>query len=468
MSLLAPAVIDAPINEMAEWSVLGHMMHDPTCIGEVIGTPLEQSDFSGFDTRLIFQAIAEMYFSNRTPDPLVVADSNREALAGQWNCQPAFVGQVLEQRSRDAMITGNVREHADLVRKASVNRGLMDVCYKTLAAISEGALSPEEIGDHLSTAALNTTAGSVKRAELRDWMDVGREYARHLQLLMKARQEGTEIGVYTGLPFIDDYTVGIAPGELCFLGGDPGVGKTAVAWAAGIGFARRQLAKPPEKRVSALMLSMEMNLTASTMRVVQSLTSIDGVRLREGALSQNEYQRVLREWKNNEELPLLWNFASNFRLSQMRALVSEAIRKHNVGFVIIDHFSMLDTDRRYQAGNEADDAKVRFLKENLAKDLNVAVICLAHTRKAREQGSGRPRMGDLRGSGMIAAFADQIGLLWAPSKVMSEEAKIEMDVLPEDTDVELEWVKNRFGNPSTAHLTFYGNTMRVVPRDPYL
>src|SRR5206468_8101223 len=135
-------------------------------------------------------------------------------------------------------------------------------------------------------------------------------------------------------------------------------------------------------------------LYSSTMRMVSSLTGIDGGRLRRGDITQQEYTHILREWKLRQDLPIFWNFASNFRLSQARALISEAIRKHNTGFVVIDHFRMLDTDRRYQNGLDADEAKVRFLKENIAKDQNVAVMCLAHTVKVRPDGGepARPRL----------------------------------------------------------------------------
>jgi replicative DNA helicase len=149
----------------------------------------------------------------------------------------------------------------------------------------------------------------------------------------------------------------------------------------------------------------------------------------------------------------------------LRALIAEGIHRHNVGFVVIDHFRKLDPDRRYQNPLDADEAKVRFLKENICTDLDVAVMCLAHTVKIGEGRDGqarKPRMSDLRGSGMIAAYADQIGLLWSAYKYASEEVRTEMMLSPSDT--ELLWDKNRFGAPATARLSFIAETMSVLPR----
>ena len=286
---------------------------------------------------------------------------------------------------------------------------------------------------------------------------------------MQAKQLGLEIGVYTGLSFIDAWTAGIGPGELCFLGGEPGVGKTAVGFAAAMGFAARQVQREPHQRVGTLVLSMEMGLYSSTARMVSMLTGLNGTELREGRVSASQFQHILTEWKNRENLPLYFNFASNFRLSQMRALIAEAIRRANVGFVVIDHFRMIDTDRRYDNALQEDEAKVRFIKESIAKVLNVAVMCLAHTVKVGRgyaNESPKPRMSDLRGSGMIAAHADFIALAWRPGAHAADEDIDEQwgDELPKDDEYELLWAKNRYGAPTGAPYRFDAKTMRVSAR----
>lgn len=455
-----------PINREAEWSVIARMLNQPDIIGEIIGVPIEQQDFSDGDTRLLYATCVERYYSGQPVDPLIVGEVVREDLAAAWGMTDSRgVSGQLVQRVRQAEVGGNVLDHAALVKRLSVARQLDMVCFQAITQLRDGQLTPEEVADQLSTEALQITAGSLRRSELLGWMDVGRQYAIQLERIMKARQQGIEIGVYTGHSFIDKWTQGIGPGELCFLAGDPGVGKTAVAWSAAMGFARRQMQRKPEQRVGTLMLSMEMNLFGSTMRMVQSLTGIDGGKLRTGDLTRDEFHHILREWKNREQLPMHFNFASNFRLSQMRALITEAIRKANIGFVVIDHFRMIDTDRRYTNPNQEDEAKVRFLKESLAKDLNIAVLCLAHTVKVgRGQGgeSPKPRLSDLRGSGQVSAHADFVGFMWNPSKYMSEEARYEMGLL-RDNEMELSWEKSRFGPGGSEKFLFEADKMRVLP-----
>ena len=458
----------APTNATAEWSVLAHMLGEPKLIGEVIGIPLEQKDFSQADTRLLYATTVNRYYANQPVDALIIGELAREELANYWGCEAANVAEVLVRRVEHARITGTVMEHAGIVKRLSTSRKIVEACSHALTKINSNEVSPEEVGDELSGEVLQATAGSIKRSEILDWMSVGREYFIQLERVRAAKEQGIEIGVYTGLPFIDDWTAGIGPGELCFLGGDPGVGKTALAWAAGMGFAARQAQRDEDQRVGTLILSMEMALYNSTARIVSNITGIDGTTLREGAVSERSYRHALREWKNRENLPMYFNFAPNFRLSQMRALIAEAIRRANVGFVVIDHFKMIDTDRKYNNPNQEDDDKVKFLKQNIARDLNVAVMCLAHTVKVgRGMGgeSPRPRLSDLRGSGQISAFADFVALAWNPHRYVADD---ELLSAPSQTERnhELLWVKNRFGSEAAAPYKFDAPRMLVSAPTP--
>lgn len=451
-------------NPAAEWSVVSQMLSRPSVIPEVMGTQLEARDFSAEDAALVFATGAELYYADRRVEPLTVAEVIKQQLAPRWEVSEEQLPQKLVDRVAAGAYADNVLDHAAIIKRLSTGRQLVTVARGAVGALEDGKITPEEVASQMSTDALAITSGSVKRTELLSWMEMGTEYMKYLARMRKARESGIEMGVYTNLPFLDDFTKGIAPTELFILGGDPGVGKSSVAWKAAEGFAHRQLAKDPEIRVGTLVLSLEMGLIPSTGRVVQSITGIDGMQLREGNITDYEYRLALREWKNRGSLPIWHNFASNFRLSQMRALIIEAIRRHNVGFVVIDHFRMIDTDSPFSNPNQEDEAKVRFLKENIAKDLNVAVMCLAHSIKVgrNTEGNRRPRLSDLRGSGQIAAHADFVGFMYRPGRDAGEEEQLDFDI--KESDAELVWAKNRHGNDGVGYFTFEPATMTIKPK----
>lgn len=238
---------------------------------------------------------------------------------------------------------------------------------------------------------------------------------------------------------------------------------SALWWTAALRFAERQMSRQPQYRIGTLILSLEMGKEPSQGRLAQTLTSLDGRKFRESTFSDRDLQEVKSEWGRRKDLPLYFNHASSLRASQIRALCVEAIRRYNVGLVVIDHFRYFDMDRHYQNKNDEDDAKVRFLKEGLAKDLNLAVICIAHTVKAIETADGRPTKKHLRGSGQISADADLVSFVYRPYNYASEKAKERGDV--RETDAELIWDKNRNSTDGAAEFYFEPSTMTI--RDTY-
>lgn len=454
---------DPPVNPVAEWNVIAGLLDQPRLIPEVVGMQVESSDFSMPDTQALYGLAVEHHYADMAVDPLIAAERLRPMLAKLWRVGDANVPAMLQGKLAATGYAENILDHAAIVKRLSTGRALMALALRAVGEVQAGRMSPEEVGDRLGSEALKIVAGKMSRTQLLGWMEVGTEYAKHLRRQRVAHEQGIELAVYTGQPFMDDWTSGIAPTELCFLAGEPGIGKTSVAWQCARGFATRQLGKPPAERVATLVLSLEMGLIPSTGRVVQSLTGIDGMRLREGNITDREWGFILRQWKNNEHLPIKFNFSSNFRLSQMRALIVEGIRKFNVGFIVIDHFRMIDSDERIQNPLQEDEVKVRFLKENIAKDLNVAVLCLAHTVKVpRSEGNRRPRLGDLRGSGQIAAHADFVTFMHRPAKHAGPEEIEAADI--KETDAEMCWEKNRHGMGGVAPFYFDPQAMKVSMR----
>lgn len=459
-------MIAPPQNSDAEWAVVGAMLTREKIIAEVVGAQLAVEDFFNPDARLIYETAVESFYAGEKVDPVLIGDRLRAPLARQWECQEAEVPQRLYAKAAPHGHSDGTLDHAKLIRRHADNRRLLTLMEAAQREISDGRKTPEEVGDMLATEAAQIIAGGRKRADILSFADVGKEYLRYLKRLKLAREQGIELAVYTGLKFVDNWTKGIAPGELVLIAGDPGVGKSALTWEMVQGFARRQMTKPADRRLATLVLSMEMGLEGSGGRLATGMTRIEGDKLREGVVTNDELAFIVDRWKNVRDLPLYWNFAPNFRMSQMRALIVEGIRRHNVTHVLIDHFRMFDPDRRINNPNQEDEAKVRFLKEDIARDLNVAVLCLAHTVKMRRDsglGDGRPQLADLRGSGQVNAHADIIAFMYRPYMYATEEEKLNGDV--EITAAELIFRKSRSGSLGTSH--FYFDPATMTTRDQW-
>src|SRR5207253_2951304 len=307
-------------------------------------------------------------------------------LSRQWQCEPTEVAQKLHGFVAAQTYGDAATAHARIVKRLGDQRRIKALLQAADAKLKDDNELPQEIGDFLTTEAARITMGRKQRSEVLDWMTVGSTYVRELNQTRVMREQGIIPGVRTQLPFMDEYWRGILPTELCMVAGEPGVGKSSVCWEAGQNFAKTQMHRPAHERVGTLLLSLEMGLIPSSGRIVTAMTGIDSGKLREGDLTQEEVHKIATTWAQARELPIYFNFASNFKLSQLRALIVEAIRRHNVGFVIRDHFRQVDPDRRANTAHQEDELKARFLKEEICKDLNVAMMCLAHTVKMRRDG----------------------------------------------------------------------------------
>lgn len=447
-------------SNVAEASVIAHLLAESDRISEIVGAQLEARHFYDASWRLLFSEIVDAYYADEPIDAVSIARRCSAKLAPAWQIEPdeavRRVNQMVVHRPE-----GDVADHAKLVRRDSDYRALDELSLSVQRAVTAQDSEPEEIAAETSQTAMQIATSTMLTQEILSADELGKRFVRSQRVRMAARAQGIELGAYFGFKFLDNWLKGLQPQELMFLGGDPGAGKSALAWAMANGFASRQLRKPEPERVAALILSLEMGEELSGTRQAQSLTGIEGGKFREGTTSAEELELVIDRWGRTQGIPLYFNFASLIGASQLRALVIEGIRRHNVGFVVVDHFRYFTMEGRYESKIAEDEDKVTFLKQRICKDLGVALVCLAHTTKASDfREGGRPKMSDLRGSKQISAEADQVAFVYRPWEHSSDEQKENGTV--KRTDAELIYEKNRHGYDGSAKFFADFERMKVV------
>jgi replicative DNA helicase len=450
-----------PYSPAAEESVVGGVLARPAIVQDIIATGLEPIHFYGAPMRALFHEAVQCYYADQPIDPLTFAEILAKPLSRSWACDDDEVVtrvRALAGAARGAPPRQPV-DHAQLVKRHADYRALLETAAMIVTEVERENQSPEEIAGLVSVGAMEVATSSSLMSTIVSFDDLGRNFIHTQRTLMAARAAGVELGVYFGLPFLDAFTRGLRPSELLFIAGEPGVGKSAVTWAAALSFATKQMQRPEDKRIATLVLSLEMAEEPSSGRLAQGVTGLDGGKLREGRATQEDLRRVAAEWRNRKGLPLYFSFGSNLRASQVRAIVADAIRRHNVGLVIIDHFKYLDMDGRWRSQIEEDGAKARFLKQDIATQLNVACICLAHTTKAMENKDRRPRLEHLRGSQEISAHADFVSFIYRPYNHATESEIDAGKVLR--TDAEMIFAKNRHALEGSAQFFFDPSRMEI-------
>lgn len=446
-----------PASQRAEESVLGALMRSEQARIEILAGDLQPEHFYYRPYRLAFEEIVERYYADDPIDPLAVAEAIGPAAAGAWRIEEREAIDKLTALAKvDPADTTSLREHAAIIKRHHDYRELVEIAVTALDDASSQEDDPAEIAGKLGAAATRIVTGSLLHREILSYADLGRRWTRDMQDQIAAKAAGQELGAYFSIKGIDEFVKGLRPTELMMLGGPPGVGKSGIAWTMGRNFAYRQMRKPPERRVGTMVLSLEMGEEQSSSRFAQMEARVEGDRLRTVQVTRAELREIAAKWATNRDLPLYVNHSGELRESQIRALVTDAIRRHNIGLLIIDHFKFIKTDERFEKQNDTDEQIVKFLKASLAKDLNLAVICLAHTVKGEDR---RPVMDDLRGSGMISAFADVVTLMYWPWKHASQAKREQGQVAREE--YELIHDKVRQSSPGTGELWSDMSTMSI-------
>lgn len=443
--------------------MIAAVLRNPDLAPEVMTVLPDSSAFYFRPYKMIYDRLVESHFADEPMDPLWIAETLGAKLATAWRIsEKEAADRCVDLARTPAADARKAVDFSKIVKRHADFRALALLTDEVSQMVEREEDEPSTIASRMSAQAMKIATDRPYDSETFSYRELGRRWVKRMKEQMLFRKMGIELGAYFELPFLDDYLKGLRPTELFIIGGEPGSGKTGLVQVAAENFARRQMKKSVDQRISTLFLSMEMGEEPSSTRLAQRAGGMEGDRLREARITEQELYRVAQGWAQQQDLPLYYDHASLLSESQLRAKVSEEVRKHNVGLLIIDHFRMIEPDNPNLNRNESDDQIVKFLKMSLAKDLNLAVICLAHTIKQVERMDKRPRLSDLRGSGAVSAFADFVAFVYRPWTYATDEER-EAERFKQ-TDAELIYAKSRHSATGTGFFHLNLSKMEVRER----
>lgn len=442
----------------AERALVGRLLTWPGDIAEALTALTVAEDFADAGYRFVFERILDAWYADE-PMNAVLLSPHVPKLSRLWGVtEPDAVERL---KAMQAESYPPAVPLVAVVKRAAAFRGLERIVRDGARAVEAKDRDPDAIAGELAAGLSAVAAGGSERvSQLISYEDIGRDFYAGMRQAEADRKAGIKGGCWFDLRFIDEYLRGLQPGELWVLAGEPGSGKSAVAWHAARNYAKREMTFPENERVGVLIVSLEMTLRPSSQRFGSMIGGIDASKIRAGEVDEGELRTTMDRWVEERNLPVWLNVAPNLRASQLRALIAEAVLRHNAGLVVIDHFRMFDLDKRLQNRNDEDEEKIRFISEEIAQSLNTAVICLTHTRKQPSGSSGRPDMNDLRGSGQIAAHSDFVSFIFRPWMYATDAERDSGDV--KQTDADMIWSKNRHGQVGTERFYFNGAKMFVA------
>ena len=228
-----------------------------------------------------------------------------------------------------------------------------------------------------------------------------------------ASKQQSLVGVSSGLHKMDYHLGGFHNSDLIILAARPSMGKTALA----INFAfnaAKKLLKKEDNGASVCFFSLEMSAKQLMLRIVGQESEIPSDRIRRGAISNNEYNKLEESMKDIINLPLIIDDTPPLTMAGLRTRARRMMRQDKIGLIIIDYLQLLRSDSSNYKENRVQELSeiTRGLK-SLAKELDVPIIALSQlSRDVEKREDKQPQLSDLRESGSIEQDADVVMFIY--------------------------------------------------------
>lgn len=437
-----------PNSKESEMMVLGCMLTSVNALNIAADT-LNESNFYYVEHKLVFQVLKSAYVSDKPADVHLVC----EELKRQGNLKAVGGTGYIATLAQYAGTSAYLEEYVNIVRDKAILRSMIHAAQK----IEKQALEePDDVQDRLDEAqqlfyqisqSASTSTGKligeilsgVKAESNVPYLKQLQE--RQEQFQLKGPQETGITGLSTHLKDLDQMLNGFNNSNLMILAARPAMGKTALA----LNIAENVCFK---NGIPVGVFSLEMSAEQLVHRVICSQAEVESEKIKTGALNGMEFQRIVAAVNGMQDHVMVIDDQPGLKITDLRARARRMKESYNIGFLVIDYLQLISGSGsfRTQENRQNEIAEISRMLKNLARELNIPVLCLSQlSRKVEERQGHRPMMSDLRESGSIEQDSDIVMFLLRREYY---------DPNDKPGLAELIVAKNRHGGIGTVNLTY--------------
>jgi len=428
------------VDLAAESEVLGEILMDPGKL-PTVRECLTVSDFHKPGHQHVFEAFCTLQDRRVAIDVVTLSAELRKkgvleavgglSFIGTLTDGPADIFGVKPLEEYVRIIADNAR--ARRIGKAH-RLGLSMAADETISAESLAERSTQELTEACAT--MISARSSASTADV--CFDVSKRLDAQLHGIVPR-------AVWTGISSVDDFVGGFRDGQFVIVAARPAVGKTSLV---------TQIAEHNgHLGLSTLFFSLEMPRDELMLRLASSRAHVPSERLR-GIITERDHADMQRALADLSSLPIHWEDGGRVSWTQISQRVRAFAARSKLDLVVVDYLQKVRAPDGFKDGRERVVAEAATELKNLAKELRIPVVALAQVnRDPASREDTRPRVSDLRESGVIEAEADIVLMLWRDPK--------------DTTQAEVLVEKNRHGQTGSVKLTFVPARTRFEDRDPF-
>jgi replicative DNA helicase len=163
-----------------------------------------------------------------------------------------------------------------------------------------------------------------------------------------------------------------------------------------------------KEKKPVLFVSLEMSDIELCRRLLCSAARVNGHRLRNGTISQEDRKKLLDTAGEISQCPLFVDDTPSRTMTEIAANARRLKRKHGLALIVIDYLQLIEPDNPRDQRQEQV-AKIARRLKIMARELEVPVMCLAQlNRQAEASRDNKPKLSHLRESGAIEQDADVV------------------------------------------------------------
>ncbi len=437
-----------PNSVDSEQSVLGGLLLHNDSWDSVVNI-LGSDDFYQTSHRIIYDAIVTLLEHDKPADILTVKEqvikSHDEESIGGF----AYLAQIAENTPS----VSNIEAYAKHVRELSIYRQLTKIGKE----LADTAFNPKDIEVNdlldLSERKIFEIAEQVSRnkQEITNVKDIIKDVVNRVHEMQELKgYKGAE----TGFSEFDKLTSGLQNGDLIIIAGRPSMGKTALSMNIVEHVAIHN-------STPVAVFSLEMPTEQLVIRMISSFGRIDSSKLRDGDMSEIDWNSFNHAVRAFEENTILIDETPSITPTEIRAKCRRLKRRYpDLGLIMVDYLQLMTVHGKSENRVQEISEISRSLK-SLAKEINVPVIALSQLNRGVESraktGKGRiPQMADLRESGSIEQDADIIGFIYR-DEVYHDDTYTNPEEIGK---ADLRIAKHRNGATGNIKLAFVGQYSR--------
>lgn len=398
----------APNSKEAEIMVLGCMLTSINALN-IAADALDDSDFYYTEHKIIFQVLKTAYRNDKPADIHIVAEELKRM--GKLSA----VGGIayLTSLAQYAGTSAYIEEYTDIVKNKSILRKMIFASE----VVEKSALDePKDVFAALDEAQalffkISQSANPSGGVLIKDILS-GLKAESNIPFLkdLQLRQENyqtkgpEELGI-TGIPShfldVDKMLNGLNNSNLMILAARPAMGKTALA----VNIAENVCFR---NDIPVGVFSLEMSAEQLLHRIICSQAEVESEKIKTGSLNGMEFQRIVAAVNQMQSHTMIIDDQPGLKITDLRARARRMKESYNIGFLVIDYLQLISGsgNNRTAENRQNEISEISRMLKNLARELNIPVLCLSQlSRKVEDRQGHRPMMSDLRESGCLSQEA---------------------------------------------------------------